>query len=99
MDLKRSIDTPNFLGQFFGLSNDGRSSAPQPHMELLAEGEFDENLVKSVVAKGQAIKLLPKRQTQTRRKLGWWVAIQIDTKTGKRVGVAPPGLNGSVAAY
>jgi len=34
---------------------------------------------------GQAIKLLPKDQTQTRRQLGWWVAIQIDTKTGKRV--------------
>jgi gamma-glutamyltranspeptidase / glutathione hydrolase len=99
MDLKRSIDTPNFLGPFLGLSNDGRSSAPQMYMELLAEGEFDENLVKAVVAKGQAIKLLPKDQTQTRRQLGWWVAIQIDTKTGKRVGVAPPGLNGSVAAY
>jgi len=68
-------------------------------MELLAEGEFDENLVKAVVAMGQAIKLLPKDQTQTRRQLGWWVAIQIDTKTGKRLGVAPPGLNGSVAAY
>jgi len=68
-------------------------------MELLAEGEFDENLVKAIVAKGQAIKLLPKDQTQTRRQLGWWVAIQIDTKSGKRVGVAPSGLNGSVATY
>jgi hypothetical protein len=58
---------------------------------------FDENLVKAVVARGQAIKLLSK--DQMRGQMGWWVAIQIDTKTGKRVGVAPPGLNGYVAAY
>jgi len=37
----------------------GERSAPQLYMELLTEGEFDENLVKAVVAKGQAIKLLP----------------------------------------
>src|SRR5262245_16408335 len=40
MDLKRSIDTPNFLGQFYGLSNDGTSLARHPDMELLAEGEL-----------------------------------------------------------
>jgi hypothetical protein len=98
MDLKKSIDTPNFMGPFYGVFFDGRPPAPQqPHMELLAEGAFDENLVKAVVAKGQAIKLFPK--DQTRGQMGWWVAIQIDPKTGKRIGVAPPGLNGYVAAY
>jgi gamma-glutamyltranspeptidase / glutathione hydrolase len=98
MDLKKSIDTPNFMGPFYGVFFDGRPPAPQqPHMELVAEGAFDENLVKAVVAKGQAIKLLPK--DRTRGQMGWWVAIQIDPKTGKRIGVAPPGLNGYVAAY
>jgi gamma-glutamyltranspeptidase/glutathione hydrolase len=97
MDLKKSIDTPNFLGPFFGMSVDGKPPAPQLYMELLAEGEFDENLVKAVVAKGQSIKLLPK--AQTRSLSGYWVAIQIDPKTGKRVGVAPPLVNGDVVGY
>jgi hypothetical protein len=65
--------------------------------EALAEGDFAENLVQAVIAKGQAIKLLSK--TEARAQRSYLVAIQIDTKTGKRVGVAPPGLNGYVAAY
>jgi gamma-glutamyltranspeptidase / glutathione hydrolase len=97
MDLKKSIDTPNFMGPFFGMSVDGKPPVPQLYMELLAEGEFDENLVKAVVAKGQSIKLLPK--AQTRSLCGYWVAIQIDPKTGKRVGVAPPLVNGDVVGY
>src|SRR5215510_8875952 len=96
MDLKKSIDTPNFMGPFFGMSLGGGPPVPQLYMEVLAEGEFDENLVKAVVAKGQAIKLLPKHQTGGN---GYWVAIQIDPKTGKRVGVAPPLINGDVAGY
>jgi len=97
MDLKKSIDTPNFMGPFYGMIIDGVRSAPQYYMEVLAEGEFDENLVKAVVARGQAIKLLPK--DQTRGQMGYWVAIQIDPKTGKRIGVAPPLLNGEIAGY
>jgi gamma-glutamyltranspeptidase/glutathione hydrolase len=97
MDLKKSIDTPNFMGPFFGMSFRERLSVPPLYMELLAEGEFDENLVKAVVAKGQAIKLLPKNET--RQQWGYWVAIQIDPKTGKRIGVAPPLLNGEIAGY
>jgi gamma-glutamyltranspeptidase / glutathione hydrolase len=96
MDLKKSIDTPNFMGPFFGNLIGGGPPVPQLHMEVLAEGEFDENLVKAVVAKGQAIKLLPKHQTGG---LNYWVAIQIDPKTGKRIGVAPPLLNGEIAGY
>jgi gamma-glutamyltranspeptidase / glutathione hydrolase len=95
MDLKKSIDTPNFMGPFFGSRFGKGPPVLQLYMELLAEGEFDENLVKAVVAKGQAIKILPK--DQTRGQCGYWVAIQIDPKTGKRVGVAPPLLNGEVA--
>jgi hypothetical protein len=85
------------MGPFFGMFVDGKPPAPQLYMELLAEGEFDENLVKAVVAKGQSIKLLPKAQTRSR--CGYWVAIQIDPKTGKRVGVAPPLVNGDVVGY
>jgi len=95
MDLKKSIDTPNFMGPYFG-SLLGGGQVPQIYMEVLAEGEFDENLVKAVVNKGQAIKLLPKNQTGGS---GYWVAIQIDPKTGKRVGVAPPLSNGEVTGY
>src|SRR5262249_61775526 len=97
MDLEKSIDTSNVMGPFFGMSFDGRQPTPQMHMELLAEGAFDENLVKAVVARGQAIKLLPK--DQTRGQMGYWVAIQIDPHTGKRFGVAPPLLNGEIAGY
>jgi gamma-glutamyltranspeptidase/glutathione hydrolase len=97
MDLKKSIDTPNFLGPFLGMSADGKPLAPQMYMELLAEGEFDESLVKAVVVKGQAIKLLPKNQARSQN--GYWVAIQIDPKTGKRTGVTTPLLNGEVAGY
>ena len=94
MDLKKSIDTPNFMGPYFG-SLLGGGQVPQIYMEVLADGEFDENLVKAVVAKGQAIKLIPKNQTWP----GYWVAIQIDPKTGKRVGVASPLYNGDVVGY
>jgi gamma-glutamyltranspeptidase len=94
MDLKKSIDTPYFMGPYFG-SLLGGGQVPQIYMEVLAEGEFDENLVKAVVAKGQAIKLIPKNQAG----VGYWVAIQIDPKTGKRVGVAPPLMNGDVVGY
>jgi len=97
MDLEKSIDTPNFMGPYFGMPLGGGPPAPQLYMELLAEGEFDENLVKAVVAKGQAIKFLPKNETLGQ--IGYWVAIQIDPKTGKLVGVAPPLLNGEVAGY
>ena len=97
MDLKKSIDTPNFMGPFFGMSFDGKPPTPQMRMELLAEGAFDENLIKAVIARGQAIKLLPMQQTRTQ--MGYWVAIQIDPKTGKRIGVAPSLLNGEIAGY
>jgi gamma-glutamyltranspeptidase/glutathione hydrolase len=94
MDLKKSIDTPYFMWPYFGSPLGG--GVPQMYMEVLAEGEFDENLVKAVVAKGQAIKLIPKNQTGG---FGSWVAIQIDPKTGKQVGVAPPWSNGDVVGY
>ena len=97
MDLKRSIDTPNFMGPYFGNFVSDGPRVSQSYMEALVEGEFDENLVKAVVAKGQAIKFLPKNQMGGQR--GYWVAIQVDPKTGKRLGVAPPGLNGYVAGY
>jgi hypothetical protein len=89
MDLKKSIDTPNFMGPILG--------GDQWDKEALPEGAFAENLVQAVVAKGQAIKLLSKMELLAQR--GYWVAIQIDTKTGKRVGVAPLGANGCVAGY
>jgi len=89
MDLKKSIYTPNLMGPLVG--------RPVWDAEALAEGDFAENLVQAVIAKGQAIKLLSK--TEARAQRSYLVAIQIDTKTGKRVGVAPPGLNGYVAAY
>src|SRR5262245_4758660 len=96
MDLKKSIDTPNFMGPFYGSPSGGGPPGSQLYMELLAEGEFDENLVKAVVAKGQAIKFLPKNQTGGQC---YWVAIQIDPRTGKRIGVTTPLLNGEIAGY
>src|SRR5262245_11977194 len=95
MDLKKSIDTPNFRGPYFGSSLGG--GVPQLYKEVLAEGEFDENLIKAVVARGQAIKLLPKNQAQGQH--GSWTAVQIDPKTGKRIGVVPPVSNGEVIGY
>ncbi len=88
MDLKKSIDTPNFLGPLMGSALS---------VQALAEGDFDENLVQALIAKGQAIKLLSKSESLGQR--GHLVAIQIDTRTGKRVGIAPPGINGYVAGY
>jgi gamma-glutamyltranspeptidase/glutathione hydrolase len=88
MDLKKSIDTPNFMGPPVGSAWD---------VEALAEGDFDEHLIRAVIAKGQAIKFLSNAEARAQR--GSWVAIQIDAKTGKLVGVAPPGLNGYVAGY
>jgi gamma-glutamyltranspeptidase/glutathione hydrolase len=65
MDLKKSIDTPNFMGPLRG--------GAQWDKEALAEGDFAENLVEAVIAKGLAIKLLSKKES--RAQCGYWVAI------------------------
>jgi len=57
----------------------------------------DENLVKTVIAKGQEMKLLP--LSETLKSWGYWVAIQIDPKTGKRSGIVSPPLNGARTGY
>jgi gamma-glutamyltranspeptidase / glutathione hydrolase len=97
MDLKKSIDTPNFKGPFFGIVIGGGPPSLQEYKEALAEGDFDEKLVEAVVAKGQDIKLLSK--TEAWPQSGLWVAILIDPKTGIRIGVAPTGANGAPAGY
>jgi len=84
MDLKKSIDTPNFRG-------------PQAYKEVLVEGDFAEKLVEAVIAKGQEIKLLSK--TEAWQQSGLWTAILIDPKTGMRIGAAPTGANGAPAGY
>jgi gamma-glutamyltranspeptidase/glutathione hydrolase len=94
MDPKKSVDTPNFRGPYFG--NDPGGSR-QMDKEALVEGDFPEKLVEAVIAKGQAIKLLSLEESMYQR--GYWVAIQIDQKTGKRIGVSPPVSNGGVAGY
>ena len=91
------------LRQGGGAADAALSAAMGPPMrsawdiEALTEVDFDENLVRAVIAKGQAIKLLSK--TEARAQRGSWVAVQVDAKTGKRVGVAPPGNNGCAAGY
>jgi len=97
MGPKRSIDTPNFRGPFFGTNPGGGPPASQLYKEGLAEGDFAEKLVEAIIAKGQEIKLLSTMEERAQR--GFWVAIQIDPKTGKRVGVAPPVSNGCAAGY
>jgi hypothetical protein len=97
MDLKKSIDTPNFRGPFFGINPTGGPHVPQVYKEALVEGDFAEKLVEAVIAKGQEIKLLSKMEERAQR--GYWVALQIDQKTGRRFGVAPSVSNGYVAGY
>jgi gamma-glutamyltranspeptidase / glutathione hydrolase len=87
MDPKKSIDTPNFRGPI-GSLRDG---------EGLAEGDFAKNMVDALIAKGQPVKLLSKREASSHG--GYWVAIQIDQKTGKLVGATPSVLNSYVAGY
>jgi hypothetical protein len=94
MDPKRSVDTPNFRGPYFGNDPGG---VQQMDLEALAEGDFAEKLVEAVIAKGQAIKRLPKAESLYQR--GLWVAIQIDHKSGKRIGVSAPVSNGGIAGY
>jgi hypothetical protein len=64
---------------------------------IVLKNDFAEKLVDAVIAKGQEIKLLSKMESNAQ--LGYCVAIQIDQKTGKRVGVAPSVGNGCVAGY
>jgi gamma-glutamyltranspeptidase/glutathione hydrolase len=98
MDLKKSIDTPNFKGPFFGIAIVGEPPSLQEYKEALAEGDFDEKLVEAVIAKGQDIKLLSK--TDAWPQSGLWVAILIDPKTGVRIGATPAGwVNGASAGY
>jgi gamma-glutamyltranspeptidase len=97
MDLKKSIDTPNFRGPFWGMVISGGPPAPQVYKEALADGDFAEKLVEAVIAKGQAIQLLSK--TEALQQSGYWTAILIDPKTGMRIGAAPTGGNGAPAGY
>jgi len=92
MDLKKSIDTPNFRGPFWGIVISGGPPSPQIYKEALVEGEFAEKLIESVIAKGQDIKLLSKMEAGSQS--GYWTAIQIDPKTGMRIGVSPSTFNG-----
>ncbi|HEY9429849.1 MAG TPA: hypothetical protein VI260_00035 [Blastocatellia bacterium] len=59
---------------------------------LLQEAPAD-----NTFAQGQAIKLISKMESLYQR--GFWVAIQIDPKTGKRVAVSPQLSNGGAAGY
>jgi gamma-glutamyltranspeptidase / glutathione hydrolase len=97
MDLKKSIDTPNFRGPFWGMVIGGGPPSPQLYKEALAQGDFDEKLVEAVIAKGQDIKLLSKMEAG--HQSGYWTAILIDPKTGVRIGAAPTGANGAPAGY
>jgi len=97
MDLKKSIDTPNFRGPFFGMVIGGGPPSPQVYKEALAEGDFAEKLVEFVIAKGQDIKLLSKMEAG--HQSGYWTAILIDPKTGVRIGASPTGANGAPAGY
>src|SRR5262245_11960201 len=94
MDVKASIGTPNFRGPYVG---GGPGEVPQLDKEALAEGDFAEKLVEAVIAKGQAIKLLSETESLYQR--SYWIAIQIDPKTGKRVAVSPSLSNGCAAGY
>jgi gamma-glutamyltranspeptidase / glutathione hydrolase len=87
MDPKKSIGTPNFRGPLsLSLTN-----------EELVDGDIAKNIVEAVIAKGQPIKLLSKKEAGNYP--GYWVAIQIDQKTGKLAGAAPSGFNAYVAGY
>jgi gamma-glutamyltranspeptidase/glutathione hydrolase len=96
MDPKKSVDTPNFMGPFYGLDSDGTAS-PQIDKEALAEGDFAVNVIEAVKAKGQAVRLLTKSEVEWQ--LGFWIAIQIDPKTGKLIGAVPSVYNGYVVGY
>jgi len=96
MDPKKSVDTPNFMGPFYGL-NPGGVASQQLDNEALAEGAFAGDVIEAVRAKGQAVKLLSKSEVEWQ--LGFWIAIQIDPKTGKRIGAVPSVYNGYVAGY
>src|SRR5262245_5932200 len=97
MDLKKSIDTPNFRGPFWGMVIGGGPPVSQLYKEALVEGDFAEKLVEAVIAKGQEIKLLSK--TEAWQQSGLWTAILIDPITGMRIGAAPTGANGAPAGY
>jgi gamma-glutamyltranspeptidase/glutathione hydrolase len=94
MDPKQSIETPNFLGPFFGM---GVGDAPRWDQEALAEGDFANEMIEALKTRGQAVRLLSKREALAQR--GHWVAVKIDPKTGNRTGAAPIWLNGGVAGF
>src|SRR5262245_8498490 len=96
MDPKKSVDTPNFMGPFYGLNPAGMAS-PQLDKEAVAEGAFAGDVIEAVRAKGQDVKLLSKSEVEWQ--LGFWIAIQIDPKTGKRIGAVPSVYNGLVVGY
>jgi hypothetical protein len=97
MDLKKSIDTPNFRGPFFGSNIGGGPPSPQYYKEALAQGDFDEKIIETVIAKGQAIKFLWKAEAGDQS--GYWTAILVDREASanrillanSEVGLKDPG--------
>jgi gamma-glutamyltranspeptidase / glutathione hydrolase len=96
MEPKKSADTPNFMGPYFGIQLDGPAT-PEMQKEAIGEGDFPQKLLDRVESIGQKVKALPK--ALNRPQLGYWIGIRIDREAKTFSGGVTPELNAHVEGY
>lgn len=96
MSPKKSADTPNFMGPYFGIQLTGPAK-PEMEKETIGEGDFSDKIIARVHALGQEIKSVPK--ALNRPQLGYWIGIRVDKKTKQLTGGVTPELNARVEGY
>jgi gamma-glutamyltranspeptidase/glutathione hydrolase len=96
MQPKKSADTPNFMGPYFGIQLTGPAK-PEMEKETVGEGDFSQEIVDGVQLLGQEIMSVPK--ARNRPQLGYWIGIQVDRNTRKLTGGVTPELNAHAEGY
>ena len=95
MDPKTAIEQPHFYGPFYERGAPG-SSGPAVDKEMLREGDFSQQTLERLHARGQAVQLVRDVPPGTG---GEWIAIQIDVTSHKRAGGVPAGTGAHLEGF
>jgi gamma-glutamyltranspeptidase/glutathione hydrolase len=96
MEPKKSVDTPNFMGPFAGITQN-TSRKFNMGLETVWAGDFPDSVVAGVRAKGQEVEIF--RKGNPGPAPGYWIGIKLGSGTRRLLGAATPLLNGQALAY
>ena len=91
MDARIAVSQPNTQGMLFERDPLERRD---PHPEAIAAGEFPQELIEGLEARGQPVRLVEK-YTQP----GYWIGIKIDPQTGQLEGAVTSMLPAHVEGF